>query len=214
VILVDDGLATGATMLAAIKALRKLQPARIVVAVPIAARDTCEALRAEVDEVICAITPEPFQAVGRWYEDFSQTSDEEVRELLARRAGSEDGQAPDVVEVSLSEALRQSAHPLTGAATDYDPLMARIGDARFALLGEASHGTHEFYRERAEITKRLIEEQGFTAVAVEADWPEPLGWLLAPLAAVLPFFDIGAEEDSPCGALIAEAGEAAAAQPD
>ena len=214
VILVDDGLATGATMLAAIKALRKLQPARIVVAVPIAARDTCEALRAEVDEVICAITPEPFQAVGRWYEDFSQTSDEEVRELLARRAGSEDGQAPDVVEVSLSEALRQSAHPLTGAATDYDPLMARIGDARFAQLGEASHGTHEFYRERAEITKRLIEEQGFTAVAVEADWPEPLGWLLAPLAAVLPFFDIGAEEDSPCGALIAEAGEAAAAQPD
>jgi putative phosphoribosyl transferase len=85
VILVDDGLATGATMHAAIKALRQLQPARLVVAVPTAAPETCEALRAEVDEVICAITPEPFYAVGLWYEDFSQTTDEEVRDLLARR---------------------------------------------------------------------------------------------------------------------------------
>jgi predicted phosphoribosyltransferase len=148
VILVDDGLATGATMLAAIKALRKLQPARVVVAVPIAARDTCEALRAEVDEVICAVAPEPFHAVGRWYEDFSQTTDAMVRELLARRPGSENGQAADAVEVSLAEALRQSAHRLTGAAKDYDPLIARIGDARFALLGEASHGTHAERPER------------------------------------------------------------------
>jgi predicted phosphoribosyltransferase len=86
VILIDDGLATGSTMLAAVKALRKLQPARIVVAVPTAAPDTCELLKAEVDEIICAITPEPFHAVGLWYEDFSQTTDEEVRELLARAA--------------------------------------------------------------------------------------------------------------------------------
>jgi erythromycin esterase-like protein/predicted phosphoribosyltransferase len=172
VILVDDGLATGATMLAAIQALKKLQPARIVVAVPVAAQDTCEALRAEVDEVVCAITPEPFRAVGRWYEDFSQTTDEEVRELLARRSSPEAREPPDVVEVSLTELVRQSAHPLTGTANDYDPLMARIGDARFVLLGEASHGTHEFYRERAVITRRLIEEHGFTAVAIEADWPD------------------------------------------
>jgi predicted phosphoribosyltransferase len=86
VILVDDGLATGSTMLAAVKALRQQQPARIVVAVPIAAPDTCELLRAEVDDVVCAVTPEPFYAVGLWYEDFSQTSDEEVRELLAQAA--------------------------------------------------------------------------------------------------------------------------------
>ncbi len=84
VILVDDGLATGATMLAAIKALRQQQPARIVVAVPTAAPETCEQLRAEADDVICAITPEPFHAVGLWYDDFSQTTDEEVRELLAQ----------------------------------------------------------------------------------------------------------------------------------
>jgi predicted phosphoribosyltransferase len=82
VILVDDGLATGSTMRAAVQALRSLGPARIVVAVPVAAPETCEALRAEADEVICARTPEPFYAVGLWYEDFSQTNDDEVRELL------------------------------------------------------------------------------------------------------------------------------------
>jgi len=86
VILVDDGLATGSTMLAAVKALRQQQPARIVVAVPTAAPETCEQLRAVADDVICAITPEPFHAVGLWYEDFSQTTDEEVRDLLARSA--------------------------------------------------------------------------------------------------------------------------------
>jgi predicted phosphoribosyltransferase len=84
VILVDDGLATGSTMLAAVKALRQQQPARIVVAVPVAAPDTCELLRGEVDDIVCAVTPEPFYAVGMWYEDFSQTTDEEVRELLAQ----------------------------------------------------------------------------------------------------------------------------------
>jgi len=89
VILVDDGLATGATMHAAIAALRRQQPARIVVAVPTAPPEMCEALRAEVDDVICAITPQPFQSVGLWYEDFSPTTDEEVRELLARAARAE-----------------------------------------------------------------------------------------------------------------------------
>lgn len=119
VILVDDGLATGATMSAAIKALRQLQPARIVVAVPTAAPDTCEALRAEVDEVICAITPEPFYAVGLWYEDFSQTTDEEVRDLLARQPRPEDRQAtPDAADAARIEAVRKATHRLTGAAQD------------------------------------------------------------------------------------------------
>jgi predicted phosphoribosyltransferase len=84
VILVDDGLATGSTMLAAVQALRRQGPARIVVAVPVASPDTCELLREQVDEVVCAATPEPFYAVGLWYQDFSQTTDEEVRELVAR----------------------------------------------------------------------------------------------------------------------------------
>jgi predicted phosphoribosyltransferase len=88
VILVDDGLATGATMHAAIRALRQQQPARIVVAVPTASPETCVELRTEVDDVICATTPDPFYAVGLWYEDFSQTTDEEVRELLAQSTGA------------------------------------------------------------------------------------------------------------------------------
>lgn len=72
-------------MRAAIQALRQQKPARIVVAVPTASPDTCEALKVEADDVICAMTPEPFFAVGHWYEDFTQTTDDEVRELLARR---------------------------------------------------------------------------------------------------------------------------------
>jgi len=84
VILIDDGLATGATMRAAVVALRQLQPDRIIVAVPTASPETCQELKAEVDEVVCAITPKPFHAVGYWYDDFTQTTDQEVRELLAR----------------------------------------------------------------------------------------------------------------------------------
>lgn len=84
VILVDDGLATGSTMRAAIKALREGQPTRTVAAVPVGSPDTCEAMRREADEVICATTPQPFFGVGSWYRDFSQTSDDEVRTLLAR----------------------------------------------------------------------------------------------------------------------------------
>ena len=83
-ILIDDGLATGSTMRAAAAALRKQGPARIVVAVPVSSRETCNEFRSEVDEIVCAVTPEPFRGVGLWYEDFSQTTDEEVRELLER----------------------------------------------------------------------------------------------------------------------------------
>src|SRR5258706_9097464 len=84
IILVDDGLATGSTMRAAAAALRQQDPARIVVAVPVSATQTCDEYRMGVDEIICASTPEPFMGVGQWYRDFSQTTDEEVRELLAR----------------------------------------------------------------------------------------------------------------------------------
>ena len=84
VILVDDGLATGATMRAAVRALRERGAAHIVVAVPVGAPDTCREFEKEVDETICAIAPESFQAVGQFYEDFSQTTDDEVRELLQR----------------------------------------------------------------------------------------------------------------------------------
>src|SRR5437016_5633987 len=84
VILVDDGLATGSTMRAAAAALRRKSPRRLVVGVPVAAPGTCDALQDEVDEIVCAITPEPFYAVGLWYADFRQTTDDEVRQLLNR----------------------------------------------------------------------------------------------------------------------------------
>jgi predicted phosphoribosyltransferase len=86
VILVDDGLATGATMRAAVKALRQRAVAKIVVSVPVGPPDTCREIEQEADETICLSTPLFFQAVGQYYEDFSQTSDEDVRELLARAA--------------------------------------------------------------------------------------------------------------------------------
>lgn len=82
VILIDDGLATGATMRAALQAVRECGPSRVIVAVPSAAAEVCAALCEEADEVVCAITPEPFNAVGLWYEDFTQTPDSEVRRLL------------------------------------------------------------------------------------------------------------------------------------
>ena len=75
-------------------------------------------------------------------------------------------------ERAVVEAVRLDARPLTGAPSDYDALLAMVGDARIVLLGEASHGTHEFYRERARVTKRLVTELGFTAVTIEGDWPD------------------------------------------
>ena len=94
VILTDDGLATGTTMRAAATALRQLKPLRIIVAVPVGAAETCEEFRTEVDEVVCAASPEPFMAVGAWYSEFSQTSDDEVRELLRRAASYRANSSP------------------------------------------------------------------------------------------------------------------------
>jgi predicted phosphoribosyltransferase len=89
VILVDDGLATGATMEAAIAAARQQGPARVVVAAPVGAQETCDRLRRLADDLVCAAMPEPFQAVGLWYEDFHQTTDEEVRALLYERRSAD-----------------------------------------------------------------------------------------------------------------------------
>src|SRR5881397_3916853 len=78
----------------------------------------------------------------------------------------------DISLQAITRAIREAAYPLIGAAHDYDPLLDLIGDAHFVLIGEASHGTHEFYRERATITKRLIEEKQFNGVAIEGDFPD------------------------------------------
>ena len=168
VILVDDGLATGSTMEAAILAIRAAKPARIVVAAPVGAPETCRRLAHVADAVVCPMQPEPFRAVGLWYADFSETTDAEVKRLLD--AGRRD--VPAGVVPTRRSALRDVVQPLSGDPHQYDALLAGIGDAQVVLLGEATHGTHEFYRERAFITRRLIEEKGFSAIAVEGDWPD------------------------------------------
>src|SRR5437016_1703287 len=95
IILVDDGLATGSTMRAAAAALRQQEPARIVVAVPVSAPQTCDEYRMGVDEIVCASTPEPFRGVGQWYRDFSQTTDDQVREFLEKAQASYAAEAED-----------------------------------------------------------------------------------------------------------------------
>jgi erythromycin esterase-like protein/predicted phosphoribosyltransferase len=167
VILVDDGLATGATMEAAVEAVKTYEPSRIVVAAPVCARESAERLARLADEVVCAMMPEPFQAVGLWYEKFDQTTDDEVIKTIKSDPGV---RLPG--QTSQSDLLRARARPWTGDSRDYASLVAAIGDARLVLIGEASHGTHEFYRERAFLTQRLIADAGFNGVAVEADWPD------------------------------------------
>jgi predicted phosphoribosyltransferase len=98
VIVVDDGLATGSTMRAAIAALRRQQPARVTVAVPVGPRSACDRLAAEVDEVVCAWTPQRFVAVGQAYVDFTQTSDDEVRAALAAHDRRSPGNTPPPAE--------------------------------------------------------------------------------------------------------------------
>jgi putative phosphoribosyl transferase len=132
VILIDDGLATGSTMRAAVKALRRQGPARIVVAVPIGAASTCEEMRAIADDCLCAFTPEPFRAVGLWYEDFSQTQDSEVAELLARARAA-------------SDSPRSTTPPATGGppmehprATDLDEQEVAVPAGRRTIRGTLS----------------------------------------------------------------------------
>ena len=184
VLLVDDGLATGSTMRAAIESLRQQAPDRIVAAVPVAAPSVCREFEAVVDQMVCALTPDTFYAVGLWYEDFRPTTDDEVQLLLKQAAaresrgkplsqgnGATSGRTLGAAD-SLTTRIREAVSAVPAEQDQYGELLDLIGDARFVLIGEASHGTHEFYRERAEITKRLIQEKGFTAVAVEADWPD------------------------------------------
>ncbi|KAA0079520.1 hypothetical protein CIW52_28030 [Mycolicibacterium sp. P9-64] len=166
-ILVDDGLATGSSMLAAVLAIREQEPAHIVIAVPAAPESTCREFAAMVDDVICASMPTPFTAVGASYWDFNQVTDDEVRTLLGTAT---------ITNVPkrrrAADAVRLIALPAPGGVPAPDVLDDLIGDARIVLIGESSHGTHEFYRARADITRWLIEQKGFTGVAAEADWPD------------------------------------------
>ncbi|MGA8330406.1 MAG: erythromycin esterase family protein, partial [Mycobacterium sp.] len=169
VILVDDGLATGASMFAAVQALREVEPRQIVIAVPAAPESTCREFAGLVDDVVCASMPTPFLAVGASFWDFTQVSDDEVRTLLATpTTGPTMAPAP----LTAADVIRSVAVDAPSGVPPREMLSELIGDARIVLIGESSHGTHEFYQARAEITKWLIEEKGFCAVAAEADWPD------------------------------------------
>ncbi|WP_301332833.1 erythromycin esterase family protein [Mycolicibacterium frederiksbergense] len=171
VILVDDGLATGASMFAAVQALREADPAQLVIAVPAAPESTCRQFAGMVDDVVCATMPTPFLAVGESYWDFSQVTDAEVRDYLATPTSGVAVAGTRRPESS-ADALRRSAVDAPNGIPPTEALDEIIGDARIVLIGESSHGTHEFYEARAAITKWLIEEKGFCAVAAEADWPD------------------------------------------
>lgn len=170
VILVDDGLATGASMFAAVQALREAEPAHIVIAVPAAPESTCREFAGLVDDVVCASMPTPFLAVGESFWDFRQVTDEEVHQLLATPTT----QAPTetAVEPTPAQVISSVAIDAPAGVPPRETLEELIGDARIVLIGESSHGTHEFYEARAAITKWLIDEKGFCAVAAEADWPD------------------------------------------
>ncbi|MCP9618786.1 hypothetical protein FOH10_15105 [Nocardia otitidiscaviarum] len=167
VILVDDGLATGASMFAAIEAVRAGEPKQVVVAVPAAPESTCHEMRGMVDDLVCATMPSPFLAVGDSFWNFTQVTDDEVRLLLATPTTDVPPRVTDPVAL-----LRAAAVAAPAGVPPDDDLRDLIGDARFVLIGESSHGTHEFYSARAEITRRLIVDHGFRAVAAEADWPD------------------------------------------
>jgi erythromycin esterase-like protein/predicted phosphoribosyltransferase len=169
VILVDDGLATGASMLAAVQALREREPSQIVIAIPAAPESTWREFAGLVDDVVCASMPHPFLAVGESYWDFAQVSDKEVCELLKTPTTPA---PPTAVVPSPADQVRRVAVDAPAGIPPLQVLENLIGDARVVLIGESSHGTHEFYQARAEITKWLIDRKGFLGVAAEADWPD------------------------------------------
>jgi erythromycin esterase-like protein/predicted phosphoribosyltransferase len=168
VVIVDDGLATGSSMLAAVQALRESEPAGIVIAVPAAPESTCREFAGIVDDVVCASMPTPFLAVGESFWDFTQVTDAEVTELLGRPTTAT--LPPGAVRPSALVAAVAVDAP--GGIPARDVLDEFIGAARVVLIGESSHGTHEFYEARAAMTRWLIEHRGFNAVAAEADWPD------------------------------------------
>ncbi|KKF01793.1 erythromycin esterase family protein [Mycolicibacterium obuense] len=171
VILVDDGLATGSSMLAAVSALREMDPGELVIAVPAAPESTCREFAGLVDDVVCATMPTPFHAVGESFWDFSQVSDDEVRDLLATPTTGFATARIRLAETP-AEVIARTAVDAPAGVPPHEALDEVIGDARIVLIGESTHGTREFYEARAEITKWLIEEKGFCAVAAEADWPD------------------------------------------
>lgn len=173
-VIVDDGIATGATARVACQVVRSLGAGEVILAVPVGPADVADRFD-EADEVVCLWAPEDFRAVGQFYQEFGPTSDEEVVSLLdeaeqrMRRRVRGGATAPVVHSAEAEiEALATSLE----TPDDLSGLVERLGASDLVCIGEASHGTHEYYWWRAELSKRLIAEQGFTWIGVEGDWPD------------------------------------------
>ena len=153
VIIVDDGLATGVTARVGARFIKTLGAKRVVLAVPVGARDTIESLETDFDEIICPHQIENFMAVGHHYWDFEQVSDEQVLKHLPR--------------------LSNWKNSLIGLSTgkDLHRIIDKIKDSKIVMLGESTHGTQEFYEWRRWISQELIVNHGFNFIAVEGDWP-------------------------------------------
>lgn len=174
VIVVDDGLATGATMWAAISFLQHHDAKKIVVAAPVSATSAAEKFRSSGTQVVATFETEDLNSVGEWYEDFSQVSNEEVIQILKEHKHLDNAKHTknwNQETVSLDAAIKMAMVPVTNEI-DYFQLIQSIKDARIVMLGEASHGTHEFYQVRRFISQQLIKNHGFKFIAVEGDWPD------------------------------------------
>ncbi|MBU6154603.1 MAG: erythromycin esterase family protein [Bdellovibrionales bacterium] len=163
VILVDDGIATGATVFAAVESLKKQGVAKIGVAVPVCASSTAKEIRALGVELVSVIEPDRLMSVGMWYRDFSQVEDEDV---IAQLHGN-----PNMRRRRLAEQIADRLLPLS-TKEDLAPLIAHLRKRPIVMLGEATHGTSEFYTLRSRISQFLIKNENYSFVAVEGDWPD------------------------------------------
>jgi len=182
-IIVDDGIATGNTLLLAIQMIRKKNPNKIVVVVPVAPEDVAKRISKEVEELICPLITNDFNGVGSFYADFSEVTDEEVINYWNRistprnkvnsssTASLKNINHPTLDTVDLRKLITNNSILLKNEKSLLE-LVDKIGDAKYVLLGEASHGTHEYYTWRTQISKMLIEKKGFSFIAVEGDWPD------------------------------------------
>ncbi len=172
-IIVDDGIATGATAKVACVVARRLGASEVVVAAPVIAPAALDELE-DADRVACVLLPSTFQAVGQYYRDFGQTDDAEVVRLLheaSLRPRRPRTPEPDPSDQAAVSELQAMATPLVSDA-DLEPLAERAHRARFICIGEASHGTHEFYSWRAALTRLLIARGDIRWIGVEGDWPD------------------------------------------
>lgn len=172
-IVVDDGLATGATAAAAVKYLKAHGVAEIVVAVPVGVSQAARRLRKSADEVILIEENDEMMAVSEWYEDFQEVPDAEVVSIIEGYRVPDKKSAVQINRESggLEAAIRESMQSVF-EEDDWDDLVNSLKDTRVVMLGEASHGTQEFYRIRSLISQRLIRDHGFRFIAVEGDWPD------------------------------------------